>query len=134
MGAHFDMVRVGILLYGYLPFKCDFEVSPIMKVYAPVLRNREVLEGQHFLYGGQRAKKPFKAGLVRFGYADGLPRQMIDGQYNNRCMDLSLEGGAYNKKFYPVMADAGLLAERYNTISYEILTKATYRAHIIYTY
>lgn len=134
MGAHFDMVRVGILLYGYLPFECDFPVSPIMKVYAPVLRDRQVEVGQNFLYGSQSAKKPFKAGLVRFGYADGLPRQNVDGQYNNRCMDLTLECNAFRKKFYPVMKDAQVLANRYNTISYEILTKATYRAHLIYTY
>jgi alanine racemase len=100
MGAHFDMVRIGILLYGYLPFEHDFSVSPIMKVYAPVLKNTQVKKGEHFLYGNQRAKQPFGAGLVRCGYADGFPRQSIKGQYNNRCMDLCLEKKAFWEKSF----------------------------------
>ncbi len=133
-GAYFDMVRVGILLYGYLPFESSFSVSPIMKVYAPVVRDREVYSGQNFLYGDKIAKEPFSAGLVRFGYADGFSRESIQGQFNNRCMDVCLEKNAFNKKYFPVMTDAELLAKRYNTISYEILTKSTIRSQIIYTY
>ena len=31
-GEYLDMVRIGILLYGYKPFKSDFSVKPVMKV------------------------------------------------------------------------------------------------------
>ena len=105
-----------------------------MKVYAPVLKDSKILKGENFLYGSQTAECNFKAGLVRCGYADGFPRENIFGQYNNRCMDLCLEGKAFGKKVYPIMQNAELLAKRYNTISYEILTKATLRSHITYTY
>lgn len=132
-GALFDMVRIGIMLYGYTPFECDFPLKPVMKVYSPVVKRRTVLEGQNYLYGNNRLHATQNASIIRYGYADGLPRKEILGQLNNRCMDLTMLKGFGKKDYAPIMTDAKKLADEYNTIPYEILTKVGMRAHKIYT-
>ncbi len=130
-GVFFDMVRVGVLLYGYKPFKDAIPVQPIMKVYSPVVTRREMKKGEHLLYGGQRLAKDTEVAIVRYGYADGLSREKTGELLANRCMDLS----AYPLKDgdrYCVMDDALRLAKENHTIPYEILTKATLRAERIY--
>ncbi len=133
-GVHADMVRIGLLLYGYTPFKTDkVNVQPIMKVYAPIIDKRMVKKGQSALYGFCPAKQDTEISLIRYGYADGLFRKKADGQFNNRCMDLTaVVDGEESVLSYPVMTDANRLAEKYGTISYEILTKVAIRAEKIY--
>ena len=129
-GEFFDMVRIGILLYGYTPFDfCDIKVKPAMKVFAPVVTERKLFAGDCALYGEKRAKHDTDITLLRYGYADGLFRKEISGQFNNRCMDVTaIIGKADGKKVMPVMTDANLLAEKYKTIPYEILVKCALRA------
>ena len=133
-GAYFDMVRIGILLYGYKPFESDkISVSPVMKVCAPILTKRRIKKGESMLYGNCPSSIEQDVSLVRYGYADGLARKNILGQFNNRCMDLTaltsfkrLNGEAV------IMDDAESLAKEYGTISYEILTSVASRAQKIY--
>ena len=129
-GEYFDMVRVGILLYGYTPFKTDaIKVKPAMKVIAPVLTRRKLKRGDHALYGDKKAEKNTEITLVRYGYADGLFRKETAGQFNNRCMDITaLTGVKAGTKKVVVMDDAEKAAKKYNTISYEILVKSALRA------
>jgi len=132
-GLYYDMVRIGILLYGYMPFaEKNFSVSPIMKVYAPVIKSVSIKKGQTALYGDKVAPNDLDFSLVRYGYADGLMRKEVSGQFNNRCMDVSayLNGG--DKKWIAVIENADVLAKKYKTISYEILTKSAIRAEKIY--
>lgn len=133
-GEFFDMVRIGILLYGYKPFDTDrISVIPAMRIYAPVLGERSIKAGETALYGIKPAQKSENLSLIRYGYADGLPRTETDGLFNNRCMDVSAYiGVSRGTKFINVLSDAELLAESYGTISYEILTKAAIRAEKIY--
>ena len=131
-GKYFDMVRIGILLYGYKPFPCDFEVEKAMRVYSPIVTSRNVKKGESLLYGDYTLSCDKPTSIIRYGYADGLPRKMVDGQLNNRCMDLSAVDGISTKKFYPVMTNALEIAEKYQTIPYEILTKCAIRAQKIY--
>lgn len=130
-GVELDMVRIGILLYGYKPFKSDFPVKPIMKVIAPVIKRRMLGFGKRALYGGKRTAIRRGISLIRFGYADGLPRTEVKGQFNNRCMDITAITSATGD-FVVVMDDADALAKKYRTISYEILTKVCLRAEKIY--
>ena len=127
-GFYFDMVRIGILLYGYKPFECDFFVEPVMKVYSPKVASRCVFKGDRLLYADKDLTVDKSVTLIRYGYADGLPRFTGDV---NRCMDISAVD-SFNGKFYPVMTDADILAKRYGTISYEILTSVARRAERIY--
>ena len=132
-GEYFDMVRIGILLYGYLPFKsADIKVKPIMKVYAPVIKTRTIKRGESALYGNEKSKKTTELKLVRYGYADGLMRRKVKGQFNNRCMDVTAVSEVAKKGQINVIENAENLAEELNTITYEILCKSTIRAEKIY--
>ncbi len=151
-GAYFDMVRIGILLYGYKPFKSDaLTVRPAMKIFAPVIYERDVCAGETLLYGTERLSENARARIIRYGYADGLPREKTAFDIAARCMDVSAEkvfdnvprGGENNacgkrdkkkagKRLVKVLDNAEVLAEKYNTISYEILTKSAARAEKIY--
>ncbi len=129
-GVELDMVRIGILLYGYKPFDCDFNVKPAMAVYAPTLKTRSLHGGDTALYGDLAVDEDKTVTLVRFGYADGLERKAVSGQFNNRCMDITAIDGEFSG-FYR-LPDADALAKAYGTISYEILTKVCLRAEKIY--
>ena len=127
-GVQFNMVRVGILLYGYKPFKSNaISVKPILKVYTHVIEKRNVKKGDNVLYGDFPAKMDEEYCLLRLGYADGLMRKSVSHQINNMCMDTSAFclSGKIGKKF--ILPDADVLAKSYGTISYEILTKITLR-------
>ncbi|MBE7087016.1 MAG: alanine racemase [Clostridiales bacterium] len=132
LGLQLDMVRIGILLYGYKPFVSDkIAIKPVMKVFANVVGGRVLKRGDKALYGDKRANCDQVVTLVRFGYADGLPRKEVEGQFNNRCMDLTAVCGEYAGN-YIVMDDATVLAKKYGTIEYEILTKVSQRAEKFY--
>lgn len=133
-GEYFDMVRIGILLYGYKPFKTDvIKVKPAMKVYAPVVATRKLKRGDSALYGDKRVNKNTDITLIRYGYADGLFRKEVKGQFNNRCMDLTaVTDSKCGAKCVAVMSDADSVAKKYGTISYEILVKCALRAEKFY--
>ncbi len=133
-GIKSDMVRIGILLYGYKPFESDFiDVLPIMKVYAPLLKTRALKRGDNCLYGSFRLEEDADVGLVRVGYADGFMRNCALGQVNNRCMDITaVKNPKITDKGVLIMDNADALARQYHTISYEILTKSAMRAEKIY--
>ena len=132
-GCKQDMVRIGLLLYGYKPYASDvIGVNPVMRVVAPVVDNRIVYKGERALYGDCRAIKDETLTLVRYGYADGLFRKKIDGQFNNRCMDLTAVTLPNTGNEITVMDNADRLAREYGTISYEILCRAASRAEKIY--
>lgn len=134
MGAQADMVRIGILLYGYKPFESDFvEVKPIMKIYSPVVKYRIIEEGESALYGNKPLKESSPIVLVRYGYADGLFRKKDHSLINNRCMDLSgYKEISVENDMACVMDDAELVAKANRTISYEVLTKCALRSEKIY--
>lgn len=129
-GEYFDMVRIGILLYGYTPFKTDgIKVKPAMRIFAPVVARRKLKRGDHALYGEKRAESDTEITLVRYGYADGLLRSEIRGQFNNRCMDITaLTGVKERVRRVAVMTDADETARKYKTVSYEVLVKCALRA------
>ena len=133
-GAYYDMVRIGILLYGYKPFKTDaLNVKPALKVTAPVVLRRSVRRGESALYGDKRVKRDAVLTLVRYGYADGLFRKEVKGQFNNRCMDLTAVKGVKEGVYRAaVMTDAEKTAKLYKTIPYEILVKCALRAQKFY--
>lgn len=135
-GVKTDMARLGLLLYGYKPFESDYiTVKPIMKVYAPVIKNRTLKKGENCLYSEYQTSEEQEISLVRFGYADGLFRRQVFGQVNNRCMDataINSKNIKITKYGALIMDDASVLASEYDTIPYEILSKITMRAQKIY--
>ncbi len=138
----FDMVRIGLGLYGYLPTpKLQAPLKKAMSVYAPVVANRK------YGYGGAGYGKltkdfyPDRLYTLRLGYADGFLRRKDNGLFgyeanaNNLCMDACIRiGKAPRGSFLPVMIDADKTAQKTDTISYEVLCSATRRAERIYCY
>ena len=77
---HFDMVRVGLALYGHAPASHLHGVVPLrpaMQVHARVTLIREVGSGVGVSYGHRfRTSRPSRLAVVSIGYADGVPRQL----------------------------------------------------------
>ncbi|MBS1399429.1 MAG: alanine racemase [Clostridia bacterium] len=145
----FDMVRVGLGLYGYLPEGIDpalrerISLRPAMAVYAQAVQSRK------YSFGGvgygvlcEEAKTHLSYLTVwRVGYADGFgwkkDNGMNGGEKNlsNLCMDVCVrKGRRVRGSFTPVMTDAAETAEKSGTICYEILCAATRRAEFVYEY
>ena len=124
-GLYYDMVRIGLLLYGYSPYKTNkILVKPVMQVNSVVLKTRTLKKGQTALYGDKKVKKDQEVAIVSYGYADGLQRKQVKGIFNNRCMNLTAVNCKTPKgKRVSVMQNAQDIAQKYKTISYEVLVK-----------
>ncbi len=77
---HFDMVRVGLALYGYSPFlklKNSFSLQPALAVRARVTLIRDVPADTGVSYGHTfKTKQKSRLGVVGIGYADGISRAL----------------------------------------------------------
>ena len=70
-----DMVRPGLLLYGYGDDTGSFPVKPCMALKTRVAAIKEYDEGTTVSYGRRfTAKRPTRVAVLCAGYADGLPR------------------------------------------------------------
>jgi alanine racemase len=76
--AYFNMVRVGILMYGVLPSDevfMDISVEPVMSFCGPIVNVRKVPAGTQVSYGGVfTTEKETNIAVVQAGFADGFPR------------------------------------------------------------
>lgn len=140
----FDMVRVGIGLYGYLPdgIAADTKAFPVkkaMKIYAQAMRSR-TYHGGGAGYG-ERSELTLgeQFSLLRVGYADGFLRLRDNGtigeNVNALCMDACLQKGRKRRgDWVCVLSDADEVAKKTGTIPYEVLCAATRRAEFAYVY
>jgi len=91
---HFDMVRVGLSMYGYSPLaKIDKNLSlkPALFLKAKVAFIRIIDRGVRVSYGGKfRSSRKTKLAVLSIGYADGVPRN-LSGKINV----------IHNNKLYP---------------------------------
>lgn len=127
-GYNLDMVRAGIMLYGYLPFASDkIKLKKVMTVKAQIINNRFLYKGERLLYGKYNLKNNCLINIINYGYTDCGKRKYMQGSVNNLCMDVSasVNGGR-------VLLDADELAKENGTISYDVLTNATSRCELIY--
>jgi alanine racemase len=80
---HYDLVRVGLALYGHRPaahLGSALELQPAMQVRARVSLMREVPAGVGVSYGHRFiTQRPSRLAVVGIGYADGVPR-LLSGQ------------------------------------------------------
>ena len=140
----FDMVRIGIGLYGYLPSgaRKDVPLKKGMTVYATVVESRRYAYGAAG-YGKELTKNENVKflSILRVGYADGFLRKKENGaagcerNANNLCMDACIRKGKYKKgEEVPILTDADETAKKAGTIAYEVLCAATRRAERIYLY
>ncbi|WP_323959076.1 alanine racemase [Arthrobacter sp. JZ12] len=77
--AHFDLVRIGLGLYGLSPFEgqssIELGLRPAMSFRTTVANCKEVPAGHGVSYGfAYRTEKRTTLGLIPVGYGDGIPR------------------------------------------------------------
>lgn len=100
---HFDMVRMGIILYGMYPSdqvdKALLDIKPAMTWLTHISHIKTLEKGREISYGGTYVvNEPRVIATVPVGYADGYPRTLsnigrviVNGQYANIvgriCMD-----------------------------------------------
>jgi alanine racemase len=77
---HYDMVRVGLALYGQSPaghLGAEVGLQPALQLHARVRLVREVAAGVGVSYGHRfRTSRASRLAVVGIGYADGVPRQL----------------------------------------------------------
>ncbi len=141
-GAHLDMVRAGLLLYGIAPGPCERPLRPAMRLCSVVSQVKEVSAGATVSYNRTfTAPASMRLAVIAAGYADGYPRILSNrarvriGQafapiVGNICMDMfvvdvthlpEVQAGDTVTLFGVPELPAGELAELAGTISYEIL-------------
>ncbi len=83
--AHYNLVRVGMLLYGALPsdeVPNDISLKPVMALTGPIVNFRCVTKGTKVSYGGVwSAPKDTNIGVIQMGFADGFPRPWYEMGY-----------------------------------------------------
>ncbi|MGL4524071.1 MAG: alanine racemase [Spirochaetia bacterium] len=157
--AHYDMVRPGLLLYGYSPL-CGIErekllVLPVMEFVTRVVFMKKVAAGTPISYGGRYITKcETWIATLGVGYADGYRRGLgdkaqvlIGGQLypvvGSICMDQMMVdlGPQTHVQLYDKVVlfgdeeqrlSADHLAQALGTISYEILTSVASRVPRIF--
>ena len=148
---HFDMVRIGIGLYGFDPSK-SLNLVAISTLKTRISQIKEVKKGDSIGYGrGCIADRNLRIATVPIGYADGYSRVLGNGHgrmkvanqlvdtIGNICMDMTMlnvtdvpcEEGETVIVFgeAPTIED---LAHWANTIPYEILTNVSQRVNRIF--
>ncbi|WP_035990915.1 alanine racemase [Leptolyngbya sp. KIOST-1] len=75
---HYDLVRVGLGLYGLYPaphLQGRVDLRPVMQVKARITHLKDVPAGTGVSYGHQYVcDRPMRLAVVGVGYADGVPR------------------------------------------------------------
>jgi alanine racemase len=153
--AWFDMVRPGIVLYGYgVPGRTP-EVEPVMELVTRIVFLKRVKAGEMISYGRTwAAPRDTVIGTIPVGYGDGLPRR-LSGNFSVRirdtmyplagriCMDqcmVYLGPDTDIQRWEPVTIfggdapSAADLAARLGTISYEITCDINKRVPREYRY
>jgi alanine racemase len=82
--THFDLVRVGLGIYGLSPFEgqtsAELGLRPAMTLRTLVSQCKDVPDGQGVSYGLRyRTSGPSSLALIPLGYADGVPRVATGG-------------------------------------------------------
>ena len=74
-GYHYDLIRLGIALYGGTPFDQEEpRLKPVVSLRAPVIQSRTVEAGETVGYSASyTARKSARIATIAIGYGDGLP-------------------------------------------------------------
>lgn len=143
---YFDMVRPGLMLYGY-GHNENIALSKSMSVFADIVQIKELKKGDYLGYDNSYCcPKNMTIAIISIGYGDGYPRLINKGyvMINNTpcnilgkvCMDLLTVDISHIKGTVSIndkavimdkKIDANTIASWSNTISYDILTGWTNR-------
>ena len=150
--SYMDMVRPGLLLYGYGEFAKALGLKPVMSMKTTVSTIKVYLKGTKISYGGiYTTTGKTRMGVVPYGYADGFMRCLSnkysfmteEGAVRQRgriCMDMcmidltdkySIDVGSEIEIFgenNPIET----MAEMAGTIPYELVCAVSKRVHRVY--
>lgn len=151
-GVQYDMVRLGIGLYGISPIKEDATLHPISTLKTIILQIHDVPADETVGYSRRgKLTRDSRIAALPIGYADGLNRKLGNGNgycivngkkapyVGNICMDVCMidvtgidcNEGDTVEIFGPSLP-AAQLAEWLETIPYEILTSVSNRIKRVY--
>ncbi|MBT8471739.1 MAG: alanine racemase [Marinicaulis sp.] len=141
---HFDLIRMGVALYGASPFDhIDERVKPVASLRAPVIQVRDIAAGESVGYSGTYiVDRPSRIATVALGYGDGFPRAgssraeaVIHGERAKIAGIISMDLITLDVTDCKIPIKTGdtatffgeglpieETAERCNTIAYELLT------------
>lgn len=151
--AQFDMVRLGIGLYGIDPaLEVQKQLQAIGSLKTVISQIRNISVDESIGYGRRgTVNKPSRIAIVAIGYADGLDRKLSNGNgymlvngkkapiIGSICMDMTMiDVTEINCQEGDEVAVFGgelgieILAEKLGTIPYEILTSISQRVKRVY--
>ena len=146
--AHFDMVRIGIGLYGYAnELALTRQLKNVASLYSVISQIHKIKKGESVGYNrSYKASKKTISATIPIGHADGIPRTWGNGVgyvsingikanvLGNVCMDMIMvdvtdiicsEGDQV--VIFDNQANLIALAKQTGTISYEVLTAISQR-------
>lgn len=149
--SEYDMVRLGIGLYGY-GYDPGHNLRSVMTLRSAISQVHDLPAGEFVGYGlNTQLKEPTRLAVVPLGYADGLDRRLGEGRFhlywNNRpvpiigqiCMDMCMIDvtGTTARKGDEIIVfspdhPASQMASILNTTPYEILTSIPQRIKRVY--
>lgn len=147
-----DMVRPGILLYGYGDPARKLDLKPCMSLKSRIAAVQTYPAGTPIGYGGTFVtRRPSRVGVVPVGYADGLHRALSNRcafavstgtvpQIGRICMDMCMvdlteapdAGVGDEVEIFGTRASLEKLAEAAGTITYELLCAVSPRIPRVY--
>ncbi len=151
---HYDMVRLGIGLYGVntLPASMEEPLAVVSTLRTTIIAIRDYMPGETIGYGRHgRIERPSRIATIPIGYADGMNRHfgrgaikvVVNGQeaptIGNICMDacmIDVTGidckVGDSVEIFGDNAPIYRLAEVLDTIPYEVLTSISPRVKRVY--
>ncbi len=149
--AQFDMVRLGIGLYGINPVDNSI-LHNVSTLKTTILQIRDVPQDESVGYSRKgKLTRPSRIAALPIGYADGLNRHLGNGNayclvngkpapyVGNICMDVCMidvtEIACHEGDSVEIFGDhlpITLLADRLETIPYEVLTGVSTRVKRVY--
>jgi len=149
----FDMVRLGIGLYGVNPTESkEYSLQPVPTLKSVISQIKVIKPGESIGYGRKgKAKEEMKIATIAIGYADGYSRAFSQGKgvvlvngkrapvVGNVCMDMTMIDITRinaNEGDEVILFGEGLsiyeVASAINTIPYEILTNTSERVKRVF--
>ena len=138
---NYDEVRLGLLLYGYSPIKTKLNLIPAMTVTSKIEIIKDLKKGEKVGYSATyTSEKDTRIAIIRCGYYEGIDRDykdsyvIINGTQAKIIGNISMDSIVVDlDKIEASVGDtviilndvvnADLIAQKSNTINYEILTR-----------
>ena len=157
--CHYDLVRVGLALYGLYPaphLQDCIDLKPVLQVKAKIAQVKTIPPGEGVSYGRKFiTQKATKVAVVGIGYADGIPRNLsnnlqaiVKGQIVQQIGSITMDQLMLNVDSLTQLQAGDIVtligrannlaiaaedwATKLNTISWEILCSFKHRLPRIY--